>query len=192
MKKLILNRIGLNRAVLFLTIGLFWISYNSNAQDIKLTRQEQKEARRAEMQANFNLLDTLLENRSFVLEADYLQNRYGDRIVVPQMLNFIKVDSTYVVLQTGSNSRLGYNGVGGVTAEGKADGWKLIKNYKNLSYNLRFNVFTDIGSYDVIIWISASKQARATITGLGPGNLTFDGYIEPLYNSRVYKGQRSF
>ena len=192
MKKLILNRMGLNRAVLFLTIGLFWISYNSNAQDIKLTRQEQKEARRAELQANFNLLDTLLENRSFVLEADYLQNRYGDRIVVPQMLNFIKVDSTYVVLQTGSNSRFGNNGVGGVTAEGKANGWKLIKNYKNLSYNLRFNVFTDIGIYDVTIWISASKQARATITGLGPGNLTFDGYIEPLYNSRVFKGQRSF
>jgi hypothetical protein len=192
MKKLFLNRMGLNRAVLFLTIGLFWIFYNSNAQESKLTRQEHKETRRAELQANFKQLDTLLESRSFVLEADYLQNRYGDRIVVPQMLNFIKVDSTYVVLQTGSNSRFGYNGVGGVTAEGKADGWKLIKDFKRLSYNLRFSVFTDIGVYDVTIWISASKQARATITGLGPGYLTFDGSIEPLYNSRVYKGQRTF
>jgi hypothetical protein len=192
MKKLFLNGMGYGRAVLFLTIGLLWISNNSNAQDVKLTRQEQKEARRAVLLANFNLLDTLIENKSFVLEAYYLQNRFGDRIIVPQMLNFIKVDSTNVILQTGSYSMFGYNGVGGVTAEGKADSWKLIRNFKSLSYNLRFNVFTDIGIYDVTIWISADKKARATITGLGPGYLTFDGYIEPLDNSGVFKGQRTY
>jgi hypothetical protein len=187
MKKIILSKTGL-----FLTLGLLWISSDIYGQEFKLTRQEQREIRKAERVASFNFLDTLLENRSFVLEADYIQNKWGDRFIVPQMLNFIKVDSSYVVLQTGSNVRFGYNGVGGVTAEGRASDWKLVRNFKNLNYNLRFNVLTDIGVYDVLMWIGADKVARATITGLWPGSLTFDGYIKSLDNSRVFKGQRSY
>lgn len=176
---------------LFLTIGLFLISFNSFAQDNKLSRQEQKVTRRDKEYYNFQVLDTMLENKNFVLEADYLENQYGFRRPVLSNVNFIMVDSSKAVLQTGSNSNFDYNGVGGVTAEGSISGLKIVKNLKSLSFFLRFTVLTNIGIYDVSMTIYSDRLARATITGLTRGELIYDGRIETIYNSGVYKGRNS-
>jgi hypothetical protein len=187
MKKLILNR-----SSLFLTIELCLISLNSYSQDIQLDRNEKKEIRKAQMQANFQILDSLLQRKSFVIEADVLENKYGDRIHVSPVLNFIRVDSTNAVLQTGSNTGFAYNGVGGVTAEGRINRWQVVKNFKSLSYYLRFTVETSIGVYDVSMTLTADNNVRATITGITPGMLVYDGHLEALNNSSVYKGQTNY
>src|ERR1035437_1952206 len=173
---------------LFLIIGLILISFNSYSQNVKLSKQEQKEANRDKEYFNFQVLDTILENKSFVLEADYLENQYGNRRPVLSDLNFIKVDSSDAVLQTGSNVYLGFNGVGGVTAEGNIKGLEIVKNLKNLSFNLKFTVISNIGIYDVYMTINSDRIARATITGLTRGKLVYDGRIKTIYNSRIYKG----
>lgn len=116
-----------NLGGLFLTIGFCLISHNINSQDIRQTRQEQKEARRTEMDANFRYLDTLIQRKDFVLKADFLENQYGDRVPVTSALNFIRVNSSNAVLQTGSNIRLGNNGVGGITTQGVFNGGKLLR-----------------------------------------------------------------
>jgi hypothetical protein len=185
MKKLALNRVGM-----VLTIGLCLIATNSYGSGNKLTRKEKKEARRAELLTNFQILDTLLQNKTFVIIADYLENGYGDRIVVPNLLNFIKVDSKTAVLQTGSNYSMGYNGVGGATAEGTIDHWEVTKNFKSLSYTVRFSVVTNIGIYDVFLDLSSDTNARATITGLTMGRLIYDGHLETIGNSAIFKGQQ--
>lgn len=176
---------------LFLTIGLLLISFNSNSQDIKLTRQEKKEARRVVQFANFQVLDSMLERKGFVLEANFLENQYGNRTPVMSDLNFIMVDTSNVVLQTGSNYNPGYNGVGGTTAEGSLEHFKIVKDLKNLSFSLRFTVVTNIGIYDVSMTINSDRYARATISGLTRGKLVFDGRVESIYNSNVYKGRNS-
>jgi hypothetical protein len=176
---------------LFLIIGLILISFNSYSQNVKLSKQEQKEANRDKEYFNFQVLDTILENKSFVLEADYLENQYGNRRPVLSDLNFIKVDSSDAVLQTGSNVYLGFNGVGGVTAEGNIKGLEIVKNLKNLSFNLKFTVISNIGIYDVYMTINSDRIARATITGLTRGKLVYDGRIKTIYNSRIYKGSNS-
>jgi hypothetical protein len=56
---------------------------------------------------------------------------------------------------------------------------------------IHFNMLTNIGHYDILMTVNADGHARATITGLGPGRLTWDGHIEALYNSRVFKGTRT-
>ena len=61
---------------LFWIMGLLCISLNINSQERKLTREELKEVRKAQLEANFQALDSLLNAKSFVLEADFLQNRY--------------------------------------------------------------------------------------------------------------------
>jgi hypothetical protein len=185
MKKIALNRIGL-----FLAIGFCLISGNSYSSDSKLSRKEKKEARKAELLANFQALDTLIQKKTFVIEADYLENKYGERIIVPHLLNFIKVDSVTAVLQTGSNYGPGYNGVGGVTAEGRLENWKVVKNFKSLYYSVRFTVTTNIGIYDVFMDLGADTYARATITGLTNGELIYDGHIETVGNSAIFKGQQ--
>lgn len=183
-----------NMVNLFLVLVFSWISLNSNSQNVKLSRQEQKEVRKAQMAANFYILDSLLNSRSFVLEADFLQNEYGERVNVVSTLNFIKVDKSKGILQTGSNysNSMGYNGVGGVTAEGNVGAWKIDKDTKKLNYRLRFNLLTNLGTYDIFMTVSSDNHAIATITGLGPGKLTWEGHLETIDNSRVFKGQETF
>jgi hypothetical protein len=174
---------------LLLTIGLLLISVNINSQE--LSRAEKKMAKKDRQYFNFQVLDTILHSRSFVLEADYLENQYGVRSPVLSSLNFIMLNSPKAVLQTGSNSYAGYNGVGGVTAEGNISGLKIVRNEKNLTFFLRFSVVTEIGIYDISMTISSDRFARATISGLTRGKLVYDGRIQTLYNSGVYKGRNS-
>ena len=158
----------------------------------KMTRQEKKAARKVQLEQNFHVIDTLLMAKRFVLEADYLRTREGELIPVTSGLNFIKINQNHGVLQTGANAGLGYNGVGGVTAEGNVDDWKIFKNVKNLNFTVQFHVLTNIGNYDVVLNVNADNNASATITGLGPGNLTWQGHLYTLDSSRVFKGQNSY
>ncbi len=187
-----MKRIVYSTSKLFLAIGLFWISAGSSAQEAQLSKQERKEERKAQLTANFQALDTLLTSKKFVLEADYLQNNYGARIQIPTSLNFIKVDTMNAILQTGYYYGLGYNGVGGVTAEGILNNWKLYKDPKHLSYNLRFSVNTNIGIYDVSMTVSADNYVRAIIDGLRPGELIYEGHLQTIENSPVFKGRQTF
>ncbi len=174
-----------------LTAGLLFIAIIANSQDIKLSKADQKIAKEDKRQYNFNVLDTILQSKNFVLEANFLENQFGFRRPVTSNLNFIKVDSTKAVLQTGNNFGVGYNGVGGITAEGSIRGLKITKNVKNLSFFIQFTVISDIGIYDVSMTINSATNARATITGLSAGELIYDGTIEPTYNSSVFKGRNS-
>ena len=177
---------------LFLTIGFLLISLNSNSQDNNLSRQEQKKARRNKEYYNFQVVDSMIQRRNFILEADFLENGYGFRRPVSSNLNFIMVDTLKAVLQTGSdNGSMGSNGVGGATAEGSMQALKITKNLKNLSFNLRFTITSNIGIYDVFMTIYSNKSAQATITGLTRGKLIYDGHIQPIENSGAYKS-RSF
>jgi hypothetical protein len=176
---------------LFWILGLLFISLNSYSQEGKLSRQELKEVRKAQRAANFHILDSLLNARSFVLEADFLQNKIGDRINVVPTLNFIKVNETIGILQTGSNSRMGYNGVGGVTAEGSIGKWKIYKDEKKLNFRLQFSLLTNIGFYDISMFVSSDNHASATISGLSSGKLTWEGHLETVNNARIFKGQLS-
>ncbi len=134
------------------------------------------------------LIKYMLENKNFVLEADYLQNRYGDRRFVNSTINFVKVDSTNVVIQIGSDYRLGANGVGGVTAKGKITNWKLTEDPKNQSYNLYINAMTPIGIYDLQISVDSDGHSTALLTGLTAGQLTFEGDLVPNSLADVYEG----
>jgi hypothetical protein len=186
-----MKKLSFNSGKVLLALGFCWISLNCNSQNIKLTRQEQKAANNAQLYANFQAIDTLLKQKRFVLEADFLENQYGERVPVSSTINFVRVDTTEVVLQTGSNFRMGSNGVGGVTAEGKLDNYSIDKNFKTLSYFIKFNVMTNVGIYNITILIKANNDAQATITGTWSGKLVYDGELKALYNSRAFKGQIS-
>jgi hypothetical protein len=95
------------------------------------------------------------------------------------------------VLQTGSDSRLGSNGVGGVTAEGTVGDYKISRNLKNLTCTVTFNLLTNIGSFNILMTVSADNNATATISGTTSGRLTWDGHLKTLNKSRVFKGQNS-
>jgi hypothetical protein len=174
-----------------LIAGISSLTLTVRAQDVKMSKQDRKEARRILMETNFKTLDTLLDRRNFVLEANYLQDNEGRRVVVTPLLNFIRVDTTMGVLQTGASFSSGYNGVGGVTAEGKITNWNLTKDFRNSSYFLRFSLVSNIGNFDISMIINAGNFAQATITSLSYGRFTWVGHLQPVYNSIIFKGQNS-
>lgn len=151
--------------------------------------QTKKEKRKAELEKNFQLTKQMIDNKDFVLESDFLQDRYGYRIPVVSMINFVSVDSTKATIQIGSNWGVGPNGVGGVTAKGEITKWELTENDKSKSFTLRINVMTSIGIYDLFFNIGASGQSTARLTGLRSGQLTFDGNIVPHEKSSVFVGR---
>jgi hypothetical protein len=181
----------LNLAGLFILTALFGFTLNANSQKTKLTREERRAVQKAQMQANYFTLDTILRSRNFVLEADFLQDRNGVRVPVPSSINYIRVDSTRGILQTGSNTGVGYNSIGGVTAEGKIGSWSITKDPKHLVYMVAYSLDTQIGHYDILLTVNSVNNASATITGLGPGKMTCEGHITVGYNSRVFKGQNT-
>jgi hypothetical protein len=171
--------------------ALLLITFSGYSQNVKLTKQERKAARNDIENYNFQVLDTMLQNKNFVLEADFLENPYGMRRSVSSGVNFIMVDSTRAVLQTSTSLGMGYNGLGGVTAEGNITSIKMTKNIKAHSFLIRFTVVTDIGIYDVVMTVRSNKLARAEISGLTPGVLIYDGRIENINESGAYKGRNS-
>ncbi len=167
------------------------LSVNAGAQE-KLTRQEKKDARKTQLAYNFHIIDSLLMTKKFVLEADWLRDKYGNQVNVPSGINFVRVDGENGVLQTGTNSGIGYNGVGGETAEGNVDNWKLSKNFKNMNLTVEFHLLSNIGNFQIFMTVNAENVANATISGNGPGKLTWSGHLNTLNNSTVFKGQATY
>lgn len=179
---------AMKKLVLFLVFvisvsGLFAQGKDENSY---LTR---KEKRQAEIDQEYQLTKNMLENKDFVLESNSLQDRFGNRVEVSSNINFVAVDSTKAIIQIGSNWRMGFNGVGGVTAKGTITKWKLTENDKSKSFGLQLTVMTNIGFYDVYFNVNASGRADALLTGMTDGRLTFNGNLVPWEDSSVYVGQ---
>ncbi len=187
-----MKKIAFILITLIIASGPGSLLYAGPPQDKKDIREARKREKRAKLEEQFSRTSNLIENKNFVLEAEWLSNQYGSRIPVTPNLNFISVDSSNIVLQIGSNYGIGYNGVGGVTAEGRMTSWKTHRNNKKLSYNIQTNVLTNIGIFDINMTVNADGQATATITSTRRGQLNYTGDIVPLGMSHTYKGQTTY
>ena len=178
----------MKKVVLILTfaISTSLIFAQGSKQDSAMNRNEK---RKAEIEKRYQLTKNMVDNKDFVLESDYLRNRYGYQYPVSPVINFVKVEpNNEAVIQIGSDWRIGPNGVGGVTAKGKITKWKVTQNEKNRTFNVLMNVMTPIGIYDVNFSIMPGGQATALLTGMSGGRLTFDGDLVPTDNSSVFQG----
>lgn len=175
-----------------LTIGLsiFLISglYAQDSQKDSQKKNEKKE----KLSASYKNISAYVDSMGFVVEADVLRDQYGNRVNVSSGINFIEVDSTHAVLQTGNNFSMGANGVGGVTAEGNITNWKVNKNDKKESISIQMDVMTNIGMYTVFFDISSSGFSTATLSGLWPGKLIWEGRFIPITQARNFKGRTSY
>lgn len=150
--------------------------------------QTRKEIRMEKLDSEYRKLVSVIDSRQFILEADWLSNQWNSRISVPSNLNFIRVDSSEAVIQTGNNYYMGQNNVGGVTATGNIDSWLVTKNDKKKNLSMKMDVSTQIGFFTIFMDISATGNATATLSGSKHGKLIYTGRIVPLSESIVYKG----
>lgn len=190
MQKLIL-------ATLFCSISLSILS-QEEVYSKKEQKQIQKEERLAAKEAENDLLrfqtESMLQMRRFVLEADYLSDKSGKRVAVNSTINFIKIDSLKLVMQLGSNYGVGYNGVGGITIDGRVTKYdlKIIEGKKGKSYNLIIMVMSSTGNYDIMLMINDVGSTDATIRSNTSGQLRYYGKLVPIELSKVYKGSPTY
>jgi hypothetical protein len=157
----------------------------------KLEKEHKTAMKIAAEEEALKVTEWMLDQHKFVLEADYISGRSGMRYPVSSILNFIMVDSTEAVIQIGSSSGIGYNGVGGITAEGSLTQYEVEKKVgkRGTSYFVKMYVLSALGMYDVMMWVSGSGNVDATVRGNSRGVLRYSGRLVPLNESRVYKGR---
>jgi hypothetical protein len=186
------------KTILSLLIAFVFIlgAYSQNeeqqltAKELKRLQKEQKMAEKAaEEERMAELTRFMVEQQQFVLEADYLGDKYGQRVPVTPTINFVLVDSLVGTVQFGSAEKVGYNGVGGITVDGRITKYEysLIGKKKD-SYSIRLIFMSSIGTYDITLMVNSQGYADASIRGTWSGQLNYFGKLVPLTLSRVYKG----
>lgn len=161
------------------------LSKKEQKQLEKELKQEQK-AEAASRQAE--VVRAMVEYHKFVLEVNTLKDKRGNSLQVSSNINFIASDSITGVIQVGSNTYIGRNGVGGVTVEGSIAEYKYAI-HKNGTYYVTYYLRTPLGSYDVRITAYSDGRADADVSSTTWGDqLRYSGYLVPIGISRVFKG----
>jgi len=171
------------------TIAISGFSQEPTAREKRRLMKELKKEQEAEEAARKSeIVNWMVENHRFVLEADRLRDKYGNTSYVSSMINFLAADSVSGVIQIGSDRYVGLNGVGGITVEGRISSYEYSHNEKNGTYNIRYYLGAPTGNYDVNMVVFSDGRAQATVTSTWPGKLNYLGYLVPPANSRVFKG----
>lgn len=180
------------KKILVLLIGLVAVVSSLMAQENeknkRLTRDEKKELKAQEQAAAIELTTQIISDTAYVLEADFLNNKKGQRIPVSSMINFILVNGDKAMFQFGTAMSAGYNGVGGLTLEGNVNSYEVSKRKRGGSYFIRFAIATTLGSMDITLDIMATGTAGATISTIKGDRLYYSGNIVSISTSRIYKG----
>jgi len=161
----------------------------SKKEQKQLEKELKNEQKAEEAAQKAEIVDVMVHYQRFVLEAHTLRDKRGSSVNVSSTLNFIASDSISGVIQVGSNSYIGSNGVGGVTVSGSISEYKYSIHEKSGSYNVSYYLRTPVGSYDVRLTVYPDGRADADVTSTTWGDkLRYSGYLVPTALSKVYKG----
>lgn len=165
-------------------------SQELSSKEKKQLEKELKKEQKAEELANKSaLVDAMVLYRRFVLEAYNLRDKRGNLVNVSSTINFIAADSITGVIQVGSNTYIGRNGVGGITIEGDIANYEFTKNEKRGTYTISYYLRSPLGTYDVRLSVSPDGRADADVSSTTwGGRLRYSGNLVPPSMSRVYKG----
>ncbi|BDD02155.1 hypothetical protein PEPS_44350 (plasmid) [Persicobacter psychrovividus] len=164
----------------------------NNKQSKRQIRREQrklrKEKAKEEAEKMAILTAVMVENQSFILEANMLFDRYGNTENVSASTNFVSVTPERGVLQLAFDDLdFGFNGLGGITCAGQVTKYDY-KKLKHGGYQVQYSIFGANGSFDVSMSIQPSGFAMATIRGNWGEDLKYQGKIIPAGKSGAYEG----
>ena len=157
----------------------------------KLEKKKKKEERRKKSAAQRKYYEHLLKEKRWVFQATRLYGPSGQLYNVSPDVNFVAVKDSMIILQFGFQNVVGWNGVGGVTAEGflsqyKVDPGKNHKQAMTVSAHIRPKFgggspyFTmtvmDDGSTDIMVTLNNGDMLR------------MGGQLYAPQNASVYKG----
>jgi hypothetical protein len=160
-------------------------------EEKKALRKAQKEEEKRKLTENLEKMKVLAENRSWVIEAHTVFEKGGRSFQMNPTINFVSVLEEEVTIQLSFNGIAGWNGVGGITLEGKIQKYQLQES-KN-SFNISMTAMgSALGPVDLLATISPSGNGRVTISGNWGDRITFAGDYVAYGESTVYKGTPTY
>lgn len=158
----------------------------------KLEKQKKKEEREKKSLASRQYYAKLIKNKQFVFQATRLYGPYGRYYSVTPDINFVAVKDNKIILQFGFQGVVGWNGVGGVTAEGFLKDYRFYpgKNNKQaMTVTAHIRPKGAGGSPYFTMNISNDGSADIQVILENGETLRMGGQVYAPSQASVYKGQ---
>ncbi|AZQ63020.1 DUF4251 domain-containing protein [Flammeovirga pectinis] len=134
-----------------------------------------------------------IDSQLFVLEAIQAYDRYGNVENVNSTINFVKIVDDRAIFQLGFEGLVGYNGVGGITMEGKISDYQ-VEKLENGRVTVKFNAMGPAMMVSMSFSLDgagnyANVKVKAQTENI---ELNFRGVIKHMNQSRIYEGMKVF
>lgn len=192
----------MKRLSLFLVIGLFsctiLLAQTENPDSKNLTKEEKKALKLAKKEEEarkreeaLTQYQSLAQDRHWVLEAHTVFAKGGRSFPMNPSINFVSVIGDEATIQLSFDGIIGWNGVGGITLEGKTTKYEVSESKNAITITLTA-IGSGMGPADLLVTISPDGNGRATVSGNWGQRITFSGNFVPSEESRVYKGTPTY
>ncbi len=159
---------------------------------LPLMAMAQGSTKEAKREAQHEKLMDLIDSKEFVLKANTIRDRYGNQIFVNELTNFVAVaDSSGAVQIALNNSRIGRNGLGGETVDGRVTQYEVKDFGPKKGVMIKLTLFGS-GTFHLILNVSSGGYATVDLSGIYGQRLTFSGELEPLEGSNIFLGRTTF
>ncbi|MGK7392628.1 MAG: DUF4251 domain-containing protein [Candidatus Cyclobacteriaceae bacterium M2_1C_046] len=191
------NLIGV-ALVIFFALGLNPVNAQeklSKKEQRKIEKREQKKEEKELLKRYKEAYYKIARDSSFLIEANILAtNNNMNTFMVNNDLNFFKIDGDRFVLQTSSNIRMGQNGLGGITIEGRVLDYEVKKGKGEKPITINADVMSTVMGHSIVnIIIHANGQGMARVTDNRGNDITFRGDTYSLDGvSTAFEGQPLF
>lgn len=177
----------MKRLILF-AVAMSTLALVSCGPSKPLTPEEQ-----AVLDTKIKLYTEIFEEKSFVLEANTVYSKKGRSFQMNSSINFVKLEEGVGVVQLAFDQLVGWNGVGGITLDGKVRNYVVKKGDGTKMPSVQFDMNGVLGWATVRINVNSSGSARAVVDeGMSGDRITFSGPLKPFKDSNVYQGSTLF
>jgi len=166
-------------------------SKNLTKEEKKALRKAKKEEEKRKREENLVEFEKFVEMREWVVEAYTVYDKQGQSYQMDPTINFVGVNKDETTVQLSFNGIIGWNGVGGVTLDGKIGKYEFKRDEKSLMITMSA-MGSSLGMVDIFLTISGDANGRATVSGNFGEKIIFQGKFVSLAESSVYKGTTTY
>jgi hypothetical protein len=170
------------------SIFIFSISIAFSQSETQ-TKSEKKAQKQQAEEEQLELYFEIVNSHQFIVEATSMVGNSGETYTLSPSVNFFYIDSSASTIQLSFEGLVGWNGLGGVTIDGKLDRFQLDNLVKGKPVTASGNIIgRNGGNAQFVMYVNSSGMATVELSGNWSNNINFNGRLLTLAQSKVYKG----
>lgn len=191
----------MKKILLLVLVAFFALEVNTVVAQDKLTKKEQRKLDRKERKEEEKELlkeykeayYKIVEDFSFLIEANTVNIDNRRTYNVNNDLTFFKIEGDKFLLQTSDLRKMGYNGLGGITIEGRILDYQVKKGEEGKPITVNAKVMSAVLGHSIVnITILSNGQGMARIQDSRGNDITFRGPTYSLEGMTAFEGQTIF